>query len=117
FSGDVLLLENQLEVMKDKEKDLLPERNQLGYNLRCYYEDSLQSHRIYLKEQENLFLAKRKELNELSSREGRLQEQIQELNRSFGQVQTRISSYDKEELEFSKRYQAMLERNILRVYE
>lgn len=117
FSGDVLLLENQLEIMKDKEKDLLPERNQLGYNLRCYYEDQLQSHKTYLKEQEDLYSAKQQELKKLNTKEEHLQKQIQELERSFGQVQTRITSYDKEESEFNMRYKASLERNILRLYE
>ena len=117
FSGDVLLLENQLEVLKDKEKDLLPERNQLGYNLRCYYEDALQSHKTYLNEQEELYLEKQEERKRLSSQESHLHDQLQELERSTGQVQNRISSYNKEEAEFNKRYQAILERNILRVYE
>lgn len=117
FSGDFLLLENQLELMKDKEKDLLPERNQLGYNLRCYNEEQLLSHKTYLKEQEDLYSEKLEELKKLSSKEEHLQKQIQELERSFGQVQTRISSYDKEESEFNMRYEASLERNILRLYE
>ena len=117
FSSDVLLLENQLELMKDKEKDLLPERNQLGYNLRCYYEDRLQSHKTYLKEQDNLYSVKQQELKKLTSKEEHLQKQIQELERSFGQAHTRISSYDKDESEFNMRYEAKLERNILRIYE
>ena len=117
FSGDVLLLENQLELLKDEEKDLLPERNQLGYNLRCYYEEQLQSHKEYLKEQENLYSEKQTELKKLGSQEAHLQKKIQELERGFGQVQTRISSYDNEESDFNKRYKATLERNILRLYE
>ena len=117
FSSDVLLIENQLELMKEKEKDLLPERNQLGYNLRCYYEDRLQSHKTYLKEQDNLYSVKQQELKKSTSKEEHLQKQIQELERSFGQAHTRVSSYDKDESEFNVRYEAKLERNILRIYE
>ena len=117
FSRDVLLLENQLELLKDQERDLLPERNQLGYNLRCHYEEALQEHRIYLKELEELLSSKREERKELSSKEDKLQKQTQELERSLGQVQTRVSAFDKDEADFNKRYQGNLERNILRVYE
>jgi len=117
FSRDVLLLENQLGVLKDQERDLLPERNQLGYNLRCHYEDALQNHRIYLKELEEILLSKREKWKELNSKEDKLQKQAQELERSFGQVQTRVSAFDKDEADFNKRYQGNLERNILRVYE
>ncbi len=117
FSRDLLGLENELEIVKDRERDLLPERNQLGYNLKCYYEEQLQSHNIYLKEQEDLYSKKQDQLKELTYKEDYIQKQIQELERSYGQVQARISAYDKEEAEFNKRYEANLERNIIRVYE
>ena len=117
FSRDQLTLENELEIVKDRERDLLPERNQLGYNLRCYYEEQLQSHNIYLKDQEDIYTKKQDQLKEVTDKEGNIQNQIQELERSYGKAQARISVYDKEEIDFNKKYEANLERNILGVYE
>ena len=117
FSKDVLLLENQLGLLRENEKDLRPERNQLGYSIRCYYEEQLQNQKIHLREQEDMFSEKQQERKKLSSRRDDLQKLIQELERSLGQVQTSVSSYDKDEDEFNTRYEAGLERNILRLYE
>jgi len=116
-SRDVLLLENQLEILREEEKDLLPERNQLGYNLRCYYEEALKKHKIYLREQEDLYLSRQEEVKKLSAKEEQVQKQLQENERKLGQVQTRISAFDKEEIEYNSRYNESLERNILRTYE
>lgn len=117
FSQEVLLLENQLELLKEQEKDLAPERNQLGYNLKYHYEQALENHKVYLKELEEQYILKKEEQKDLRSREDKLHKQIQELERALGQVQTRVSAYDKEEANFNRRYQEALERNILRVYE
>ena len=117
FSQGVLLLENQLELLKEQEKDSAPERNQLGFNLRYHYEQTLENHRIYLKELEEQYLLKKEEQKDLSSRENKLHKQIQEQERALGQVQTRVSAYDKEEANYNRRYQEALERNILREYE
>lgn len=117
FSKEVLLIENQLELLKEQEKDLAPERNQLGYNLKHYYEQTLENHRIYLKELEDEYLLKKEEQKDLGSREDKLHKQIREFERALGQVQARVSTYDKEEESFNRRYQESLERNILRIYE
>ena len=117
FSKDVLLLENQLELLRDKEKDLLPERNQLGYSIKCHYEEELQKQKLRLKKQEDLYSEKQQELKKLSSKGEELLKQIQVLQRSFGQVETSVKSYDKDEADFNARYEVQLERNILRLYE
>ena len=116
-SGEVLLLENKLEVLRSQEKDLMPERNQLGYNLKCYYEGERDKQKIYLKEQEELLFTKREKLKNLTIKEEQEQRQAQEINQSFGQTKARISAYDKEEMDFNIRYVEKLERNILGVYE
>ena len=116
-SGEVLLLENKLEILRTQEKDLLPERNQLGYNLRCYYEEELNKHEQYRKEQEELLLSKQDELADLTQKEAGKQKETQEFKQILGQLQAKINAFDREENDFNKRYGANLERNILRVYE
>ncbi|MGF7145628.1 hypothetical protein HNQ56_004071 [Anaerotaenia torta] len=116
-SGEVLLLENKLEVLKAQEKELLPERNQLGYNLRCRYEDAVEKQEKYLEELEEQQLSKREELEIISEKEAAEQKQAQEWKQLMGQLQANIKVFDKEEQEFNKRYGTRLERNILGVYE
>jgi hypothetical protein len=116
-SAEVLLLENKLDVLKSQEKDLLPERNQLGYNLKCYYEALRNEQKQYLQEQEAILSSKKDELTSISEKEAREQGRAQDLKHALGQLQARIKDFDKEESDFNKRYGKKLERNILRVYE
>lgn len=116
-SSEVLLLENKLEVLKKQESDLLPERNQLGYSLRCYYEEELNKQHQFLKGLEEQLLSKQEELKDITGEESKLQIQVQELKQNLGQLQAKIKAYDTEESNFNKRYGTNLERNILRVYE
>lgn len=116
-SNEVQLLENKLDILRSQEKDLLPERNQLGYNLRCYYEAELNKQKKYLKKQEEVLTSKKDELISISEKESREQKKLQEFKHSLGQLQAIIKAFDNVESDFNMRYGTKLERNILGVYE
>jgi len=116
-SKEVMELENQLEILREEEKDLLPERNLLGYNLLCYYKDAFQKQKQHLEELENLSVLKREELKELNNKGNLVQRQLQEMARTLGRVQSRINAFNELEVDFNNKYNENLARNILGKYE
>lgn len=116
-SKDVLYLENKLEVLKNEEKDLLPERNQIGYNLRIRYEEEYGKEKNHILELEEFLRNKQEEKVNLSNKEEKEQIELGELGRRLGIYQTKVNAFDKVEMDFNHRYRANLGRNILGVYE
>ena len=117
ISKEVLIIENQLEVLKKTEEELLPERKHIGYNLRIRYEDEHSKQKNHLKYLEDILLEKKDELDQCIHKEELDQIKINEINKKIGSYQQFVKSFDDVEQEFNRRYSKSLERNILRVYE
>lgn len=116
-SKDVQVLENKLELVKDKEKDKTPERESLGYTLRHYYENEVKviENQLYnvqeeLKKNQERYKSLENESDNLKNKE------IQE-NTNLATVDAGISNYDKLEKNFNELYKENLRRNILNKYE
>ena len=116
-SKEVQELENQLEILREEEQNLLPERNLLGYNLRCYYEEAFQKQKQHLEELENLYVSKQEKLKELKNEEDRIQKQLQKISGTLAEVKTRMNTFNKLEADFNNQYNENLARNILGKYE
>lgn len=116
-SREVQNLENRLELLKQDEQNNLPERNNLGYNLRVYYEkereqkaEELETANIRKQEREVFQIQKEAQRKHNEERQ-------QEYSKRLGSVQEKLKQYDVEEEHFCRQYQAELRRNILGTYE
>ena len=107
----------RLRVAREKNVNLEPERNRLGYVLRCHYEKELEENgkrqqensRGIAETEENIFREKQIQ----SDLEGRLRERVS----AEGALKSQVQSYDRQEEQFNTRYQEHFVRNILGEYE
>ncbi len=114
---EVLTLENKLELKKSDEKELLPERNNLGYHLRLHYEESLTLI-------ETQITSIQREMDELIKKQqaSRTEEDTCRSNKEnlIGEkyeTNTVIKGYNDKEEQFNQTYHQKLQRNILGYYE
>lgn len=116
-SEDVQVLENKLNLLKDKEKDRGPERESLGYSLKYHYENELKLiEKSLLVTKDDL--VKENEKNESLKREmAKTYENISLTREDLIKVKNEISNYDKLEEKFNRLYGENLRRNILNEYE
>lgn len=107
----------RLRVAREKNVNLEPERNRLGYVLRCHYEKELEENgkrqqensRGIAETEENIFQEKQIQ----SDLEGRLRERVS----AEGALKSQVQSYDRQEEQFNTRHQEHFVRNILGEYE
>lgn len=116
-SGEVLLLENQLELLKEQEKDMLPERNNLGYNLRVRYELTLERKKEYYRLMEEQLQQQEHLRQNMEDKEEQQQKKLGDLKQTVGKLNEQVKSFDEKEQELFKRCGVKLDRNILGVYE
>ncbi|MDE7037719.1 MAG: hypothetical protein K2O98_07145, partial [Lachnospiraceae bacterium] len=110
-------IRQRLLVSRQKEEDLEPERNFLGYTLRRYYEGLLHENETKRRENEEASEAAASELLKVEEKLSGLSESLL-LNASrSGGLKSGAASYDRTEDAFNRRYGEELIRNILGVYE
>ncbi len=117
FSKDVQKLENELEVLKRKNQDLGPERENLGYTLMLHYSSQLEKLRSISKaiEESILELEDRIILSEKNLRE--LNSKLNRTSADLGAVKENIKSFDKEEERFNREFGENFSRNITGLYD
>lgn len=114
---DKITLESQLDLAKKKDEDLAPERNDLGFTLKVYYDEKKKS------DQEKLFALEENQKHEneqLLVLQGKLEEaniKLTEISKQMGNLEGLISSFDEVEAGFNYRYGEHLQRNIIGEYE
>ncbi len=107
----------RLRVAREKNVNLEPERNRLGYVLRCHYEKELEENgkrqqensRGIAETEENIFQEKQIQSD--------LEERLRERVSAEGALKSQVQSYDRQEEQFNTRYQEHFVRNILGEYE
>lgn len=116
-SQEVQKYESDLEVLHEQDKDLTPEKNNLGYTLKKYYTRALEN---CSKKQEQL----EEELKQQATKMKALQEDITQkrdvksrLEREQGSYSAKVKAYDKVEQNFNKKFQENLSRNIVGTYQ
>lgn len=111
------LIQQKLSVFREQEKELEPERNQLGYALKGYYQKEIE---VNQKEQETNH-AHMLQLSEQISQEKAavrtLEQQIREAVSQKGALESKVQSYDQQEERYNQRYGEQFTRNILGEYE
>ena len=114
---DLELIRQKLLVSRQREEDLEPERNTLGYRLRQYYEGLLGENETKQKENAKVSKSVAEELAKAEERIGSLAEELL-LNASMeGGLKSAAASYDRAEEAYNRRYEEELIRNILGIYE
>lgn len=107
----------RLKVAQEKNVNLEPERNRLGYVLRRHYERELEE--TGERQQENSRSIA--ETEEMISGEKELQSglegQLRERASAEGALKSQVQAYDRQEEQFNTRHQAHFVRNILGEYE
>ncbi|MCI9152617.1 MAG: hypothetical protein HFH20_02405 [Ruminococcus sp.] len=107
----------RLRVAQEKNVNLEPERNRLGYVLRRHYEKELEENGK--RQQENsLAIAETEEnISREKQIQSNLEEQIRERVSAEGALKSQVQAYDRQEEQFNNRHQEQFVRNILGEYE
>jgi hypothetical protein len=114
---NVLKLENQLDIMKEKEEELMPERNNLGYSLSLVYTENAEKLQDTIQELRDDLVKLSMEKNVLSQAERDGEDSRLKLKEELGSKKSRIEQYQEHEDYFNKHYLFKLEKNILGFYE
>lgn len=116
-SKEVQEWENALEMMKQKDKDLTPERDQIGCSLRCHYEETLKHKNEALHHIEQQIQEGKKERTRLAQHITSLNEMKNKSSLKKGQLLEQIKQFGRLEETFNSTYQDNFSRNIMGEYE
>lgn len=116
-SRDVQLLENKLELKKEKNQDRAPEREALGYTLKVYYENEKYNLETSIKLLEDEILSNKQQQEELEILLHKQETEEKETISWLSKIKTKIESYSELETNFNVLYKDNLTRNILGQYE
>ncbi len=108
---------HRLKLAQEKNVDLEPERNRLGYVLRCHYEKELEENAQKQEENESLIVQAKEGISREKETVSVQEEKLRKKASSEGALKSRVQSYDRQEEQFNKRYQEHVVRNILGEYE
>ena len=107
----------KLDIRQRENEDLTPERNLLGYLLKCHYEALLKDNTAKQKELEEKVKKATEDIEVWTDKVNELELAIRENSAKAGSLKSRMESYDEQEEGFNARYQEALARNILGSYE
>ena len=115
--ADLEEINQKLDICKRKNEDLTPERNILGYLLKCHYEALLDDNTAKQKEVEDSAKKAAEDIVIWTDKVNELELAIREDISKAGSLKSRMESYDEQEEGFKTRYKEALTRNILGNYE
>lgn len=114
---EVMRYQSDLEYLREKNKDLTPERERLGYHLRHYYEEQIrEEENKQEKQNQQIQVYQRQIIHQNEELNLKFQEEKENL-RKEGEVKVQIENYSAIEDVFNKKYKETLGRNILGEYE
>lgn len=108
--------ESELNVLKNKDKDLTPRRNSLGYTLKLHYDKEYDKKSNLKKEIENKQTELSNALVELEGKEKEKSNLCDRINQDIGVLKNMVSSFDIVESEFNSTYKENMNRNIVGLY-
>ena len=107
----------RLRVAREKNVNLEPERNRLGYVLRCHYERELEENGKRQQENSRNIAETEENISREKQTQSDLEERLRERVSAEGALKSQVQSYDRKEEQFNTRYQEHFVRNILGEYE
>ncbi len=115
--NDCELLMQRIDVYRKDEKELEPERKQLGGSLRKHFSERLAQTNAILEELQSDYRQVEQQKEEQKKKEEEYQKLIEELLVKIAECDTRIKSFDQIEDSFNHNYQEQFARNIVGDYE
>lgn len=107
----------RLRVAQEKNVNLEPERNRLGYVLRCHYEKELEENGKRQQENSRGIAETEENISREKQTQSDLEERLRERVSAEGALKSQVQSYDRQEEQFNTRYQEHFVRNILGEYD
>lgn len=107
----------RLWVFRKKEEDLEPERNKLGYQLKCCYKEKQEETKKKIEERTTELEKILVDIKEKKKEVALLEETIRTLTLKEGSLNTWVETYSQKERRFNKQYNEQLSRNIVGYYE
>lgn len=107
----------RLRVAQEKNVNLEPERNRLGYVLRRHYEKELEENGKRQQENSVAIAETEENISREKQIQSNLEEQIRERVSAEGALKSQVQAYDRQEEQFNTRHQEHFVRNILGEYE
>ncbi len=115
-SRDVQKHENQIEILKEKNKDLQPERENTGFTLKKHYEAKEKETSKFLRENEENIKTTKTNIYEIKKEIDEINKQIQQKSIEKGRLESNINSFYVEEENFNNRYKKAFIRNLMGYY-
>ena len=117
YVNEITLLQEKLALANDRNRDLEPERKQLGGVLKEYYEECTLAQQKLLNEKEDLLEENHQKQEQYNDRKNTLFQERLELRDSISRQKETTRYYDRVESRFNQRYQEQLSRNIVGEYD
>lgn len=115
--GDLAETEEKLRLLKEKTRDLAPEREQIGSKLAGFYNAKLKENEAAQKEAKDHLQSLEEDRISSKKRQAEAEASRQKLAGELGAMKERIRRFDESEDHFNQRHQTHLSRNILGEYE
>lgn len=107
----------KLCVAQEKNVNLEPERNRLGYVLRCHYERGLEANGRKQEENRQAITEIAESISQEKDIQSEQEKRLREKASVEGALKSQVQAYDRQEEQFNIRYQENFVRNILGEYE
>ncbi|HEY8889676.1 MAG TPA: hypothetical protein VIM70_05440 [Clostridium sp.] len=115
-SKDVQKYENQIDIVKEKNKDLRPERENTGFTLKKYYEDREKETWSFLQKSDENIKSTKINIDDAKKEIDDFNKALQQKSISIGSLQSNIKSYSLNEEIFNNRYKKVFIRNLIGYY-
>jgi len=113
FSKDVQRYENEIEITKEKNKDLQPERENTGFTLKKHYENlEKKTSKFLLESVENIKITKTN-IDYAKKQIDNFNKDLQQKSLLIGGLRSNITSFSINEENFNKRYKKTFTRNLM----
>ena len=111
------LLTHKIDVSRKNERELEPERRQIGGYLKQYFEKCLEDIKLVLEEKNEGYREVEQQWQKQKEKEEECENQIKDLLIKIASYNTRIEDFTQKEDEFNQNYRETFSRNILGDYE
>lgn len=111
------LLTQKIAVSRQNEKELEPQRRQIGAYLKGYYKQCLEEAEAVFKQTEDTYTQKQEKQKQQKEREEECQKIIEEMLVKITECETRKEQFNRTEETFNHNYNEAFARNILGDYE
>ncbi|MBZ9623597.1 hypothetical protein G9F71_012120 [Clostridium sp. FP2] len=112
-SRDVQKYENRIDIAKEKNKDLQPERENTGFTLKKHYESKEKETSKFLQENHENIRTTKTNIDGVKKEIDEINKELQQKSMVKGGLLSNINSFSKEEENFNNRYKKAFIRNLM----